>query len=187
MNFTKRVSYASDPALVQRCLKGDESAWNELVERYSRLIYSIPRRYGLSEEDASDVVQNVLVIALKNMRSLRQQDRLSAWLITIAHHETLRLLRQGKHLVSEEVDVPDPLPPLTDDLQAMANGEILRQAMDRLDPTEREMILALLADPPPSFDELSAALKIPRGSIGYWRKRALERLKKHLTELGFYP
>ncbi len=181
-----RNSHASDPTLVQRCLDGDESAWNELVTRYSRLIYSIPRQYGLSDQDACDVMQNVLVIVLKNLRTLRQQDHLSAWLVTIAHHESLRYQRRGGNEITTEYEIDNSIPPLNDKLQEITSSEILLQALDRLDPTERKVAVALLDDPPPSYDELAEKLKIPRGSIGYWRKRALDRLKKHLTELGFY-
>ncbi len=185
MNLAGRVSYTGDPTLVQRCLNGDQAAWNELVQRYSRLIYSVPRHYGLSDDDSADVLQNVLVIALRHLDKLRQQERLSAWLITVAHHETQRCLRRGRSEILQDWDFSEPVPPPQDDLRELANAEILRQAFDRLDPTERQMIETLLADPPPSFDEIAATYKIPRGSIGYWRKRALERLKKHLRDLGF--
>ncbi len=181
-----RNLYASDPTLVQRCLNGNETAWNELVARYGRLIYSVPRKYGLSEPDACDVMQNVLVIVLKNLRRLRKQDHLSAWLVTIAHHETLRSMRRGGREVTADWEFTDPLPPLNNTLQEITNGEILLQALERLDPTERKVIEALLADPTPTYDELAVALKIARGSVGYWRKRALDHLKKQLTELGFY-
>ncbi len=186
MPFSLRNPHLSDPRLVQRCLDGDQSAWNELVTRYGRLIYSVPRRYGLSEQDASDVMQNVLVIVLKNLRHLRQQDHLSAWLVTIAHHETLRCQQRGGREILGEWEFPDSMPPLNNTLREITSKEILRQALERLAPTERQVVTALLADPPPSYDELAATLKIPRGSIGYWRKRALDRLKKELTELGFY-
>ncbi len=181
-----RNSYTSDPKLVQRCLDGDESAWKELVTRYGRLIYSVPRKYGLSEADACDVMQNVLVIVLKNLRTLRQQDHLSAWLVTIAHHETLRFQRRGGREITTDYEIDNSIPYLDDTLKELTNREILRQALDRLDPTERKVVTSLLADPPPSYDDLAAALKMPRGSVGYWRKRALDNLKKQLEELGFY-
>ncbi len=132
------------------------------------------------------MMQNVLVIVLKNLSHLRQQDHLSAWLVTIAHHETLRCQRRGGREIAGEWEFPDSLPPLNNTLQDITSSEILHQALDRLDLTERRVVIALLADPPPSYDELAATLKIPRGSIGYWRKRALDHLKKQLTELGFY-
>ncbi|HYN88697.1 MAG TPA: sigma factor, partial [Ardenticatenaceae bacterium] len=76
----KRSVYRSDPALIQACINGDQSGWNELVDRYGRLVYSIPQRYGLSATDADDVFQNVFTIVLRRLESLRDQTRLSAWL-----------------------------------------------------------------------------------------------------------
>ncbi len=178
-----RARYRNDPTLVQRCLRGDESAWQELVERYARLVYSIPRRYGLSQTDAEDVFQNVFVIVLRELKRLRNQARLSAWLITITHHETFRLLKQ--HARSARGEEFRELPALEQNLQRFEQEEILRQALDRLEPTERAVITAWLSDAPPSYDELAEALKLPRGSIGYYRKRGLEHLRTHLQELGF--
>ena len=60
----------SDADLIRECLKGRQDAWAELVRRYSRLIYSIPRRYGFSEADADDVFQNVLETAFRKLETL---------------------------------------------------------------------------------------------------------------------
>ncbi len=178
-----RASYPNDPTLVRRCLKGDASAWQELVDRYARLVYSIPRRYGLSEADAEDVFQNVFVIVLRELAQVRQQSRLSAWLITITHHETVRVLKQQARARRGEPELE--LPVLEENLQRFEREEIVRQALAQLEPTERAVITALLADPPPSYDELAAGLMLPRGSIGYYRKRGLEHLRRSLQELGF--
>lgn len=178
-----RASYRNDPTLVRRCLKGDASAWQELVDRYARLVYSIPRRYGLSEADAEDVFQNVFVIVLRELAQVRQQSRLSAWLITITHHETVRVLKQQARASRGEPGLE--LPVLEENLQRFEREEIVRQALAQLEPTERAVITALLADPPPSYDELAAGLMLPRGSIGYYRKRGLEHLRSSLQALGF--
>ena len=61
-----------DSRLIQDCLKGRQAAWDELVERYSRLIYSIPLRVGLSHSDADDVVQIVWGIVLRRLETLRE-------------------------------------------------------------------------------------------------------------------
>ncbi len=179
-----RAPYRTDPTLVQRCLKGDASAWQELVDRYARLVYSIPRRYGLAEADAEDVFQNVFVIVLRELARLRKQSRLSAWLITITHHETVRMLKQQSRTARGEASLE--LPVLERELHHFEQEEIVRQALDRLVPTERAVITAFLADPPPSYDELAGRLMLPRGSIGYSRKRGLDHLRTSLQELGFF-
>ena len=62
----------ADAALVKRCQKGDQSAWDQLVDRYQRLIYAVPRRAGLSEEQAADVFQEVFVTLLEKIDAIRE-------------------------------------------------------------------------------------------------------------------
>src|SRR5512142_3042539 len=96
----------SDPDLVKACLKGDQEAWKEMVSRYGRLVYAIPRRHGLSPADSDEVFQNVFTIALRQLATLRDRKLLAAWLITIAHRESQRF---GKRIyVYSELD--DSLP-----------------------------------------------------------------------------
>ena len=65
----------SDADLVQSCIKGNQHGWNELVERYGRLVFSISRRHGLGVTDAEDVFQQVFAIAHRKLRSLRDASR----------------------------------------------------------------------------------------------------------------
>jgi RNA polymerase sigma factor (sigma-70 family) len=176
-------SHYNDPVLIQRCLQGDQAAWSQLVEKYSRLVYSIPRRYGLSQEDAEDVFQNVFVIVLRELKKLRQQDRISAWLITITHREALRLMRRQARPAS--TDVLSQLPTLEETIQEFEQQEVLRQALDMLEPRERAVTMAALSDAPLTFDELADKLNLPRGSIGFYRKRGLEHLRENLKKLGY--
>src|SRR5687767_5370682 len=71
-----------DVELVEACLNGNSHAWEALLVRYQRLIYSIPFRYGLSAYDADDIFQNVSLILLQNLARLRDRERLGSWLIT---------------------------------------------------------------------------------------------------------
>lgn len=88
-------THGSDPALVQACLDGAETAWETLVERYGRLVYAIARRSGVSPEDADDVFQVVFTTLFRRLHGLRDQTRLSSWLITVTHRESWRVARAG--------------------------------------------------------------------------------------------
>jgi RNA polymerase sigma factor (sigma-70 family) len=85
--------HSNDATLIRACLAGEQSAWNTLVERYSRLVYSVPRKLGLSDNDADDIFQVVFGIVLRKLETLRDHDRLAAWLIRTTHREAYRLLR----------------------------------------------------------------------------------------------
>ena len=84
------TEHHGDASLLAACLAGDQQAWDTLVERYTRLVYSIALKSGLGEQDAADVVQNVFTIVLRRLESLQQPDRFSAWLITTARRESWR-------------------------------------------------------------------------------------------------
>src|SRR6476660_10076107 len=78
---------AEDERLVQACLGGDEKAWNTLIDKYNRLIYSVPVKYGFSPDDAGDVFQNVCIDLVTNRAKLRKIESLRSWLITVATHK----------------------------------------------------------------------------------------------------
>src|SRR3954469_100969 len=72
----------SDAALLRACRGGDQDAWTTLVNRYQRLIYTIPRRAGLDEQAAADVFQRVFASLVEHLDTLTDPDRLRAWLVT---------------------------------------------------------------------------------------------------------
>src|SRR5690242_11091622 len=80
----------SDEALVLACRRGDEAAWETLVERFQRLIYTIARRAGLDEDAATDVFQNVFASLVERLDRIEQPDRIQAWLVTAAKRESWR-------------------------------------------------------------------------------------------------
>jgi RNA polymerase sigma factor (sigma-70 family) len=176
-------AYRNDPVLVQSCLDGDERAWAELVQRYARLVYSLPRRYGLSEADAVDVLLNVFSIVLRELKTLRNYTRLSGWLITNTHHETFRQKARGRQAGLEDPPIVE-IPLSDDDVSRWEREELMRQALERLAPLESEIVMSVFAQDPPSHDELAARLGIPLGSIGPTRARCLRKLEAILVEMG---
>ena len=82
-----------DSDLLHRCHDGDAHAWEALVTRYERLIFSVALRNGLTREDAADVTQTTFVALLESMARLRDDDRVSYWLMTVARRQAWRLRR----------------------------------------------------------------------------------------------
>jgi RNA polymerase sigma factor (sigma-70 family) len=174
----------TDHDLIQSCLNGEESAWKVLVERYSRLVYSIPLRWGLSTEDADDVFQNVFTIVFRQLERLRNQTVLPAWLITITHRETMRirkrLARNGK--IFESSALMETLSP--SDTDTWVRQHYVHQALSRLDPEGQRLLTALFLDPAsPSYKEVAAHLGLPEGSIGPMRARYFKKLESILAEM----
>lgn len=187
MEIENGRNYQSDPSLVQGCLEGNEAAWKELVDRYGRLVYSIPRRFGLSAGDAEDVFQEVFAIVHRQLGSLRDQTRLSAWLITITHRQTHRLARKlpQEDSVEDEVDPVDE--PSLAQVQEWERRQFLEEAMRQLDPRCLQILQALLQESGPNYEELARRLGMAVGSIGPTRARCFKKLESLLIDLGFEP
>jgi DNA-directed RNA polymerase specialized sigma24 family protein len=81
------TSGASDEELVAQCLKGDQEAWASLVDRYKKLVYSVPLKYRMPAEDAADIFQSVWADLYTELRRLRRVEALRSWLVNTASHK----------------------------------------------------------------------------------------------------
>ena len=91
------LNMRSDSFLLERCLAGERSAWEQLVTRYERLIYKIACHGGLSPDDAADVFQNVCLALYRNLHKLRNEQHVTGWLILTTKREVWRLHRQTRN------------------------------------------------------------------------------------------
>jgi len=179
--------HQSDPVLIQACLDGDEAAWSELVDRYQRLVLSVTRRCGLPDTDADDVFQIVFTTLFRRLEGLRDQTRLSSWLITTTYRETWRLRRNARQLaaLAEATAVVDLGTPPADLVAQAEREQLVRDAMARLDDRCRELLTALfLGEESGSYQEVARRIGIPIGSIGPTRARCFKKLEAILNELG---
>jgi len=181
---------AEDERLVQDCLSGDEKAWNRLIDKYKRLIYSIPVKYGLAPEDSADIFQSVCVDLFTHLQKLRKVESLRSWLITVATHKCFHHRKQRRpdvELDAMEQEVAEELataPPET--LQEIQQEQMVRDAIELLPERCAKMVRMLFFEQPPvPYNELAKRLGLATGSIGFIRGRCLNRLHKILLELGF--
>ena len=176
---------SGDAALVRACLDGDEDAWAELVDRYGRLVYSIPRRVGLSAADADDVFQNVFTALYRRLAGLRDQTRLSSWLITITYRECWRIGRLARPTVEIDDAIVDTCAPPAEEVARWQREQQVREALGRIDGRCRALLTALFLDPAaPSYETIGARLNMPVGSIGPTRARCFKKLEAVLREMG---
>ena len=156
--------------LVRRAADGDQRAWNRLVERYSRVIWTVARNYQLVESDASDVAQATWLRLLEHIDRLETPARVGSWLATTARDECLRSVsaRKKKGEVAAEVGERS----LADE-----RTQAIQEAMSLLPLRDQRLLEMLMSDPPASYAEISAELGIPMDSIGPARARALTQLR----------
>ena len=173
--------------MVRSAAAGDDRAWNRLVEEFAGMVWAIARAYRLSDADAADVSQWAWIKCLEQLDRIRDPSRIGAWLATTARRESLRVLRVSRRQGLFGDGVPEPVSPeLTpqDTLVLAARDEALWRGFSRLRHSDQSLLRLLVADPPMTYEEISAALEIPVGSIGPTRARALARLRGELEEGG---
>lgn len=188
----------SDRTLIRACLAGDRGAWESLMLRYERLLYSIPLRCGLSEDDAADVAQTVCVRLVENLEKLRDEDHLTAWLILTARREAWRVYRaRSRQVEFSNVGSAEQVGRLLDTLVAeepepqaesirLEEAALIERAVQELGERCRRLIeLLYRTDPVPSYDEIAVRMQMPRGAIGPTRARCMQKLRKILEQLGF--
>jgi RNA polymerase sigma factor (sigma-70 family) len=175
--------------LMHRAAAGDEAAWNDLIDRFSGLVWSIPRSLGLGAADAADVFQTTWLRLVEHVGALAEPEHVAAWLATTARRECLRLLRGAQR----QIPVGDALPERIAEtpepharLVAAERDATLRLAFARLRPADQALLRLLVTDPTPSYNEVSVALDMPIGSIGPTRARCIARLARE-HELASRP
>jgi RNA polymerase sigma factor (sigma-70 family) len=176
----------ADPiSLVLAARDGSRAAWEELVDRFTPLLWVVARGHRLSSEDAADAVQMTWLRCVERLDQIRDPDSIAAWLTTICRRECLGIVRRHARARSEPIAddaaMTDPL--ATDAADALIKQEernILREMISRLPQRQRRVLLALF-DPNEGADsgyrEIAQQLDLPVGSLGPTRQRALQRLR----------
>jgi RNA polymerase sigma factor (sigma-70 family) len=165
--------------LVNRARDGDKAAWDQIVERYATLVWSVCRRHGLSGEDADDVGASVWLRLVEKLGTLQEPAALPGWIATTTRRECLHLMRSRKRQIPvDDERFPDSASPASDEWLLKQEQQIaLREAFAQL-PERCQLLLAMLfSDPPTPYSEISARLDMPIGGIGPSRLRCLRKLR----------
>ncbi len=187
----ERRTFAADHHLVRECLKGKEEAWAALIDKYKNLIFSIPIKYGLSQDESADVFQAVCLEMLAELPKLREPRALPKWLMQVTAHKCFHWKRQQQRTISSdssEIEVPEGEVPAVAErmLREAEQEQILREALRGLAPRCRQLIeMLFLEEPARPYREVAGSLGIAVGSIGFIRQRCLDRLRRYLHEMGF--
>ena len=178
----------TDERLVRECLAGNQDAWSALIDKYKKLIYSIPVKWELSTEDANDIFQSVCVDLYSELRRLRQPRALPKWLIQTTLHKCARHRNhQSRYSGEEPAEEVAAIKPSTDAIVLEAEQEqILREAISAVPERCAQLIRMLFFESPArAYGEIARQLGLATGSIGFTRARCLDKLRKQLESLGF--
>ena len=185
---------SDDASLVARCRAGDGTAWEVLVGRYQRLVYTVVRRAGLDEQAAADVFQTVFLRLLQQLPRITEPGRVQAWIVTTAKREAWLQRTRDQRMVSMTVSeadgsfadegeawaVADETPGPD---EAMARWQQVMQvqlALQRLDDRCRRLLQTLFGAEEIGYEEVARRLGVPVGSIGPTRARCLAKLRQSI-------
>jgi RNA polymerase sigma factor (sigma-70 family) len=185
-----RQAPRTDRELVAACVSGDEQAWSELIDRYNRLIFSIPLKQGLDRDQAADIFQAVCLDLVAELPRLRDPQALPKWLIQTTLHKVSKWRRRSGRFVADEggraeqapapeADMPDAL------IREVQQAQAMRDAVGALSDRCRQMVQMLFFETPPRpYKDVASRLGVATGSIGFLRGRCLDRLRSALDRIG---
>lgn len=170
-----------------RVCQNDVEAWDQLVERYAGLVYTVALKCGLPADDAQDCAQETWLALYKRRDRIHTPDALPAWLVKSTRFNANRIYRKQSSQSRAERSAPERLEPEEADAQIMAAQRLAQMelAFEKLEPRCRKLLGALFSESEElSYREVALKLEISLNSIGPIRKRCLEKLKRILQEMG---
>jgi RNA polymerase sigma factor (sigma-70 family) len=179
------LAYTSDAGLVARCRAGDEAAWAQLVERFSRYVYAIAvQGYRLSQEDAEDVFQEAFARTFERLDSLRDDGAIRPWLAQLTRRLAIDRLRTARR--DEPRETIDASAADAATLATLDDALTVRETLLRLPEHCREVLDRFFARDQ-DYRTIAEALAIPAGTIASRISRCLRRLRLELEQGAWEP
>ena len=170
----RRNSVDADAQLVERCLGGDETAWEDLVRLHTRRVYSICYRFTSRDAESQDLSQEVFLRIFRNLRSFRSgEGSFVVWLtrltrnLLIDHYRRTRAERSTDSIEDQLATLEEKTVSLGHADSVLAGreaSEVLQGALRRLSPELREtVILRDLQEM--EYREIAQVLNVPEGTV----------------------
>ena len=196
------MSFVPDETLLERCRDGDSAAWEALVRRHRRLVWSVLVKHRLREEEREDIFQQVFAALVEHLDGVRDGKALPAWLATTARRLCWRAAQRARSARENALGVGAPdedgagIDPVDtregrEVVEMATERQLVREGLERLGGKCRELLEALFggsmqgASGEPNYALIAERLGIRVGSIGPTRARCLEKLARVLGTLGF--
>jgi RNA polymerase sigma factor (sigma-70 family) len=171
-------------ALIERCLDGDQAAWEEIVRLHRRKVFNIAYKFVGRHDQAEDLTQEVFLKLYKSLDTFDRRANFQTWLISVSRNlciDHYRSVRKEREVVNREIDPAELTPPSNERsaqsiLEQRDRVRLLRQALDKLQPTLRTAVL-LRDIQELSYQEIAQRLSLPEGTVK-------SRINRGRTELA---
>jgi RNA polymerase sigma-70 factor (ECF subfamily) len=190
---------AADPAtpppqeidpLIERCLKGDQTAWDAIVSLYWRRVFNTAYKFVGRHDEAEDLAQDIFLRLFKSLKTFDRRANFSTWLISVSRNlciDHYRSMRREHEVVTHDVDVVGLAPPSAIDsphtmLERRDRVALLRAALDKLAPSLRTAVV-LRDIQELSYQEIAERLGVPEGTVKSRINRGRTELARQIARL----
>jgi RNA polymerase sigma-70 factor (ECF subfamily) len=175
----------SDEALIEEIRSGSKSAYGQMMERYERLVFSVAVSYARNTDDALDISQNVFLKVYEKLDLYKGKGVFKAWLVRIAHNESVSWLRRQKRHRDYDELTPDKVPSIQaeQELQVVKDErwKILLGEIGRLN-AKQQMALKMRYFQGMPIREIAGVLECSEGNVKSILFRGIGKLRDHLQE-----
>jgi RNA polymerase sigma factor (sigma-70 family) len=170
---------ATDAQIVARCRAGEEAAWNELVERFSRYVYAIAvQAFRLPPHDAEDVFQDVFARVYEHLGRLRSDEAIRPWIAQLTRRLCIDRLRAGGRAAPTDPDEIE-LAELDETLSRLDEAMTVQAGLDAIGDSCRQILDRFFCRDQ-SYRVIGEALELPAGTIASRISRCLSKLRAEL-------
>jgi RNA polymerase sigma-70 factor (ECF subfamily) len=178
-------------ALIRRCLRGDQAAWELIVRQYRRKVFNTAYKFVGRHEQAEDLTQDIFLKIFKSLGTFDSRANFQTWLISISRNlciDHYRRVRKERETIDHHVDANE-LSPVSREPSPMAGLErrdrvsLLRHAMAKQPDTLRTAVL-MRDIQEMSYQEIADTLRLPEGTVKSRINRGRTELARHVKRLG---
>jgi RNA polymerase sigma-70 factor, ECF subfamily len=176
--------------IIERCLNGDQAAWEAIVRLYRRKVFNVAYKFVGRHDQAEDLTQDVFLKLYKSLDTFDRRANFQTWLISVSRNlciDHYRAVRKERETINRDVDPADFAPAATDarvdaQLEQRDRVKLLRQALDRLAPTLRTAVM-LRDIQELTYQEIADRLRLPEGTVKSRINRGRTELARQIQRL----
>jgi RNA polymerase sigma-70 factor (ECF subfamily) len=177
-------------SIIERCLNGDQAAWEEIVRQYRRKVFNIAYKFVGRHDQAEDLTQDIFLKLYKSLDTFDRRANFQTWLISVSRNlciDHYRSVRKERETISRDVDPSDlatvaPDPAADSRLEHRDRVRLLRIALDRLAPTLRTAVM-LRDIQELTYQEIADRLQLPEGTVKSRINRGRTELARQIQKL----
>ena len=177
-------------ALIQRCLEGDQLAWDAIVQQYRRKVFNVAYKFVGRHEEAEDLTQDIFLKIFKSLGTFDRRANFQTWLISVSRNlciDHYRSVRQERQTIDRHVD-PNELSPVSHDPGPIAAIEqqdrvaLLREALAALPESLRTAVL-MRDIQELTYQEIAERLRLPEGTVKSRINRGRTELARQIRKM----